>query len=66
MVGRGNVTCTGFMNNFGRVYTLTMEEACVVRFLMFDGRFGNDVIKVPPKRTPTLREVLELHSKSAK
>jgi hypothetical protein len=63
---RGNVTCTGFLKDHGGAHTLTMEEACVVRFVMLGGKFGNDVITSPPKKIPTLREVLELKAKTAK
>jgi hypothetical protein len=47
------------------VYTLTMEEACIVRELFVgDLRFSINSIKSPPK-VLTLKEVLDEHAKSA-
>jgi hypothetical protein len=63
---RGNVTCKGFLKDHGWAHTLTMEQACVVRFVMLGGSFEKDVIASPPTRIPTLREVLELRAQSAK
>ncbi|KAH0793074.1 UBA/TS-N domain containing protein [Histomonas meleagridis] len=40
-------------------YTLTIEEACVVRFVMVGGSFSVDVKKNPPKNVPSLRSVLD-------
>jgi poly [ADP-ribose] polymerase 6/8 len=62
---RGNVTCKGFLKDHGWAHTLTMEEACVIRFLMVGGNFSADVVARPPAKILTLREVLEHHAKRA-
>jgi poly [ADP-ribose] polymerase 6/8 len=61
------VNCSGFLKDHGitygaEVWTCSMEEAVVVRFLVVGGNFGVDVRKNPPKRVPTLTDVLQFHS----
>jgi poly [ADP-ribose] polymerase 6/8 len=57
---------TGALTDFGWAHTLTMESACVVRFLMVGGEFARDVIDNPLKSVPTLRDVLEFHASMAR
>ena len=52
---------TGFLKDHKWAHTLTLEEACVVRFLMVGGNFNVDVLKDPPKNVPTLKDVLNYH-----
>jgi hypothetical protein len=37
--GKPKMTCAGFLKEHGWCHTLTMEQACVVRFLMVGGGF---------------------------
>jgi poly [ADP-ribose] polymerase 6/8 len=65
-----SVDCVGFLRNHGDVYghevwTCSMEEAVVVRFLVVGANFGVDVRENPPKRVPTLTDVLQFHSARA-
>jgi poly [ADP-ribose] polymerase 6/8 len=47
--------------------TCSMENACVVRFLIAGKPFPDvDVIEHPPRRVPTLRDVLAFHAGHAK
>ncbi|OHT07174.1 UBA/TS-N domain containing protein [Tritrichomonas foetus] len=60
----GNLTqknVTGFLKNHQWAHTLTLEEACVVRFLMVGGDFEEDVLVKPPRNVPTLKDVLNYH-----
>jgi hypothetical protein len=56
------VETTGHLRDHGWAHTLTMEAACVVRFMMVGGQFNVDVIAHPPSRVPTLRDVLEFQA----
>jgi poly [ADP-ribose] polymerase 6/8 len=56
---------SGGLNDHGWAYTLTMETACIVRFMMVGGNFAQDVVASPPHNIPTLRDVLELHAQAA-
>jgi poly [ADP-ribose] polymerase 6/8 len=53
---------SGFLKDHGWAHTLTIEEACVVKFLMICGgaRFDVDVLAKPPKGMPTQKTVLQL------
>jgi poly [ADP-ribose] polymerase 6/8 len=51
-----------YLKDHGWAHTLTMEEACIVRFLMVGGEYTVDVITTPPSYVPTLRDVLEFHA----
>jgi poly [ADP-ribose] polymerase 6/8 len=47
------------LKDFSSLMTLTMEQACIVRFLMVQGSFNHDVTSQPPRKVPTLNDVLE-------
>jgi hypothetical protein len=51
----------GFLRNHEWAHTLTLEQACVVRFLLVTtGQFPPvDVLANPPKAIPTMRMVLD-------
>lgn len=53
----------GALNDFDSIFTLTMEEACIVRFVVVNLQKCVDVCSSPPK-LPTLVEVLEAHSEA--
>jgi poly [ADP-ribose] polymerase 6/8 len=61
-----NIACTGFLKDHGWAHTLTMEQACVVRFLMVGGSFHVDVLNKPPKEIPTLKHVLERSARTVR
>jgi hypothetical protein len=56
---------SGFLKDHSWAHTLTVEEACVVRFLMICGgaQFDVDVSVNPPRNLPTQRSILELKLK---
>jgi poly [ADP-ribose] polymerase 6/8 len=60
-----DVELTGGLNDHGWAHTLTMETACIVRFMMVGGNFTCDVVSSPPQNAPTLRDVLEFHAHAA-
>jgi poly [ADP-ribose] polymerase 6/8 len=61
----GQVVCNGFLKDHGWAHTLTMEDACVVRFLMVgQENFTADVVASPPNPVPTLKDVLDSQAKS--
>jgi poly [ADP-ribose] polymerase 6/8 len=53
---------SGFLKDHGWAHTLSVEEACVVRFLMICGgaNFNVDVIENPPRGMPTPKMVLQM------
>lgn len=53
---------SGVLKDHQWAHTLTLEEACVVRFVMVGGDFNVDVLKNPPKKVPTLKDVLNYHA----
>ncbi|OHT10390.1 UBA/TS-N domain containing protein [Tritrichomonas foetus] len=59
----------GFLKNHGWAHTLTMEKACVVRFLFVKkpngSLFSVNTLKDPPKKIPTLKDLLDFHANSA-
>jgi poly [ADP-ribose] polymerase 6/8 len=55
----------GSLTDFGWAYTLTLESACIVRFMMVGGDFSRDVVARPLDRVPTLHDVLEFHAHQA-
>jgi poly [ADP-ribose] polymerase 6/8 len=57
---------TGALTNHDWAYTLTMEEACIVRFLMIGPSFERDCTSHPLAKIPTLRDVLEFHAQAAR
>jgi hypothetical protein len=62
-----SIRLVGGLRDHGVAHTLTMESACIVRFLMVGGSFSVDVMNNPPSRVPTLRDVLDWQaSKSGK
>jgi hypothetical protein len=54
---------TGFLRDHGWAHTLTIEPACVVRFMFVGGSFNCDVIDKPPQKVPKLKDVLNFHAK---
>jgi hypothetical protein len=60
------VEVSGCLKDHERAHTLTMEEACIVRFVMVGGQFQRDVVAQPLKAVPTLRDILEYLALSAK
>lgn len=60
--GLSKVKVEGALVDHTKAFTLTMEEACIVRFLMVGGGFSVDTIANPPQHIPTLRDVLEFHA----
>jgi hypothetical protein len=63
----GKRTVEGSLLDHGWAHTLTMEEACIVRFLFVGGGgFTRDVVADPLKKVPTLRDVLEFQAQSAR
>lgn len=55
------MTLTGALTDKQRAHTLTMEQACVVRFLFVSprpGAFQIDTLRTPPANVPTLDGVL--------
>lgn len=64
--GRNGVTTettSGFLKDHGWAHTLTMESACVVRFLFVGGQFSHDTLTTPPSGIPTLKEMLEAQAR---
>jgi poly [ADP-ribose] polymerase 6/8 len=69
--GRRDAVISGFLKDHGWAHTLTLEAACVVRFLLvmpntagtnnlvYGQSSGHDVITNPPKNVPTVRGVIE-------
>jgi poly [ADP-ribose] polymerase 6/8 len=63
--GNGEATfreVSGFLKDHSWAHTLTVEEACVVRFLMICGgaQFNVDVTVNPPGNLPTQRSILQM------
>lgn len=56
----------GCLKDFKWAHTLTLEEGCVVRFLMVGGDFKVNVLDDPPKNVPTLKEVLNYQIEHSK
>ena len=54
-------TLHGHLNDNGWCYTLTMNEACVTRFVFasFDNNVDINVVSNPPKNIPSLIQVLK-------
>ena len=46
------------LKNHGWAFTLTREEACIVRFLFVNGNYDIDILKEPPKNIPKLNDIL--------
>jgi poly [ADP-ribose] polymerase 6/8 len=61
-----SAACSGFLKDHGWAHTLTMEQACVVRFLMVGGCFQVDVLNRPPSKIPTLKDVLERSARTVR
>jgi hypothetical protein len=57
--GGRSVECRGKLQDFGWGRALTLEEACVVRFLMVGEMFDVDVILSPPTNIPTIPAILK-------
>jgi poly [ADP-ribose] polymerase 6/8 len=57
--GQKALAFSGYLKNHGSMYTLSIEEACVVRFILVQGFFAHDVVQRPPSKVPTLHDVLE-------
>ncbi|KAH0790022.1 UBA/TS-N domain containing protein [Histomonas meleagridis] len=58
----GSVTykeSAGFLKDHGWAHTLTIEEACIVRFLFVGGNFNVNALTKPPKNVPSLKSVLD-------
>ena len=60
--GQKDVCVKGHLKDHQWAHTLTLEEACVVRFLFVGGSFQIDTIANPPQHIPTFRDVLLLHA----
>ena len=56
----------GCLKDFNWAHTLTLEEGCVVRFLMVGGDFKVNVLNKPPTNVPTLKEVLNYQIEHSK
>lgn len=52
-------TVRGFLKNHGWAYTLTMEEACIVRFLFVQLSGNINVMRSPPQGLPTIHDILK-------
>jgi poly [ADP-ribose] polymerase 6/8 len=63
---KSDLVFNGFLKNHKDMYTLSIEEACVVRFIFVQGSFGHDVVQNPPKRVPTLHDFLEFQASRKK
>ena len=62
---------TGFLKEHGYAHTLTIEPACVVRFLMVSNSknlidFDVDVVSNPPSKIPTLSSVINYNINNIK
>lgn len=55
-------TIHGKLSDFGEILTLTMEEACIVRFVIVNLQQRYDIYSNPPSKLPTLVDVLEAHA----
>ena len=60
--GEKDICVKGHLIDHQWAHTLTLEEACVVRFLFVGGSFNIDTVAHPPKNIPTFRDVLLLHA----
>ena len=55
------VAKVGSLKDHGWAFTLTQEQACIVRFLMI-GNFAVDTKSSPPSNIPTLQDILDSHA----
>jgi poly [ADP-ribose] polymerase 6/8 len=53
---------TGFLKDHGWAHTLSVEPACIARFMFVGGNFNRDVVQNPPGKVPKLRDVLNFHA----
>lgn len=53
---------TGFLKDHGWCLTLTMDEACIVRFLFVNLDRGVNVVQNPPTKIPNLIQVLKMRA----
>jgi hypothetical protein len=60
--GKRPLVVKGFLKDYGWTYLLTMEQACIVRFLFVGGDFLRDTARWPVPKVPALRDVLEFQA----
>ena len=61
----GNIrekTLTGALNKYDWGFTLTLEEACIVRYIIVNLDTNLDFLKSPPPKLPTLDDIIKYKS----